>query len=86
MVALYRLNMILDRMQKCVHASFDGEPTGGQFAKYQAYYHVLAKELKNSKEMVADLPKIEEKPESSSNKRNLRNRNNSMKLETAMSS
>lgn len=41
MVALYRLNIILERMQKCVHPSLNAEPIGGKFAKYQAYYYAL---------------------------------------------
>ena len=60
MVGLYRLSLILDKMQKCVYTlpssqsdafaldkpnSYDNQIT---FAKYQAYYDLLMSELEKT--------------------------------------
>ena len=58
MVGLFRLSIILDKMQKCVYTSpkekdvadSSSESYSNQqaFAKYQAYYHLLGKELEKT--------------------------------------
>ena len=55
MVGLYRLSMILNQMQRCVYSAIGDEKRPGQYTKYQSYYHILAKELKNTREEAAKL-------------------------------
>ena len=55
MVGFFRLSLILDKMQKCVYSSPQENQSKVkenpmQFTKYQAYYHILVKELENTKE------------------------------------
>ena len=45
MVGMYRLSFILNLMKQCVHSAVGDEIRPGQYMKYQAFYHVLVKEL-----------------------------------------
>ena len=50
-VGLYRISFILSKMQACVEDS-----ATCNFAKYQAYYHELIKQLKLAREQLEKLP------------------------------
>ena len=52
---MYRLSLILNLMKQCVHSAVGDEIRPGQYMKYQAYYHVLARELKQTRELAAKL-------------------------------
>ena len=63
MIGLFRLGLILDKMQKCVYTPADDDRPG-QFQKYQALYRLLVKELAMARQLVSKLPPAEEEGKS----------------------
>lgn len=56
MVGLYRLSLILDKMQKSVYTPVNQPNNPVDFNQYQALYHLLAKELKKTRLEEAKMP------------------------------
>ena len=58
MVGLYRLSLILDKMQKSVYTPVNQPNHPVDFNQYQALYHLLARELKKARSEEANMPDL----------------------------